>query len=607
MRHFFTKAIVCAGVMASALALNGMAVFANTLDMTSVSTGTHGIFTVGSAVGTGSSQKTFTVDGNSITQSNYYKFGNSIKGSADNAISFTVSGPSTVTVAAISGSNGNDSQVGLYDSAFKTYGNTVDIGQTDITVGTITINEAGTYYLCRSIGKTANLYYLDVTEQSSDPTLTGLATSADLNLTGGTLQLSANMNSVATNANYSIVWSSSNNSIATVNSSGLVTKGNSAKNNDTVIITAKLVDSNGNDVIINDKVVKQECEVTCVDTFTVTGTYTPTNASLSSSTGNLTASNGEFSLVLNSGETAKITATLKEYYTYVSDEINANTQNLAITMTKLEGNAGNKATRLDLSNFNIPSSNLPESGEIVDSNSKQITAGDFVFSTSGKIKLYINNGSITLVPQSGASVKYTPSADGVININAARNGGDAGKRGFTIKGGDLDETFVDNAASNGTLQLNSYDVTANQEYTITFNGGAVLLDYIEFVDNNTDVKISDSLTEISGLIADSGLDVTAKYAKVNDDHYFVLDFVENSTLKSMDKLQYFIPTNGTVKMYTPNFTIDTLFSKVVFDEAGEDYIEEAGHCYYAFKFTDADNTYTTLDAKIGAASGGSAR
>ncbi|MBQ7266201.1 MAG: hypothetical protein IJS61_08895 [Firmicutes bacterium] len=84
-----------------------------------------------------------------------------------------------------------------------------------------------------------------------------------------------------------------------------------------------------------------------------------------------------------------------------------------------------------------------------------------------------------------------------------------------------------------------------------------------------------------------------------------MDFTENSALQSLDKLQYSVPYgSGIVELYGPGFQIDTLYRKIQFDEVGEDCIEEDGHCYYAFKFTDADKNYTTLNAKVGAIASG---
>lgn len=561
-KSFLTKAFVAVGVMASAMALSAIGVFAadtvvtwNLSDIGNYYLGTSQASTPlqkGNTytIKSGNYSLTYCVQssnsGNADTVSNTDGLKQSGGAKCWNQRYFTVDVPASASISVNAKAQGSYTSPVIYsvnegNNVIGTV-NTSASEAKDINVYTNDTNSSVSLrFLFDDTGSNGSkkqyIYNVKMTiPDQTNPAISGLASTAEYNLSDSSITLSASMNSVAENAGYSILWASSNENKAKVEN-GVVTAQSGAVAGDKVNITASVVDPDNNNAIVevNGTPLTMTCEVTFINTYTVTGTYTPTDASLTASKGTLTTSNGSFSLVLEQGEDAVITATKKTYYTYVTDTLNANSSNVVISMTALNATAGDSATRLDISNFNAPSANnLPASDEVLDTNNANITAGDFSIS-SGKIKIYTDAEKVlTLVPQSGVKIKYTPSTDGVIKINAARNGGDANKRGFTIAGGDLNQTWIDSASNLKTLQLNSYNVVADQEYTITINDGAVLLDYIEFV-------AGAHVPEFVGTVPTADTNDSLGIIK-GDGEYYVYALVSGTKLNDYSKVTI---SNGT--------------------------------------------------------------
>lgn len=208
MRHFFTKAIVCAGVMASALALNGMAVFATINDTdTEVDT----LVTTGASVGdsynygsctydTVSEKAVYTWDFNGFNETGAKVYGmnysqlQASNGGAKLAkdggyFKFTTDGQFDLKVTG----DGTDTKInGL------SFGTAVDGGKgagwDDIsnTEATVHADSAGTYYIYRGNGGNVTLATITISvyaeESASDKYVWAVSTA---NLTGDFASISA--------------------------------------------------------------------------------------------------------------------------------------------------------------------------------------------------------------------------------------------------------------------------------------------------------------------------------------------------------------------------------------------------------------------------------
>ena len=198
---------------------------------------------------------------------------------------------------------------------------------------------------------------------------------------------------------------------------------------------------------------------------------------------------------------------------------------------------------------------------------------------------------------------------------AAVGSGSSATVTFNLKKGDSVElyyTFTDgkfateSQSKKAKLQLSINDAEATQDAEINAKDNYAYLRTITATENGTYVvgtstnrlaiygfnykpKVSEHLETISGLNVSDGLVATAKYTKVGNKHYLVLDFEKNEALEDANELTYSAGEN--------NIPISKLYKGVQFDTAGDDIIQEAGHLYYGFKFVDSE-TYDSLDASI---------
>ncbi|MBQ8942494.1 MAG: Ig domain-containing protein [Firmicutes bacterium] len=540
MKNFLTKAFVCAGVLASALALSSVAVFASTTYT----------YTFGKS---GSSDDYFvpTIKRN---QDGYAQI--SAGSGTSGGITFTTTTENAKLSIKVLGDGSKSLPFYYYIEEESTkLGDTDEKGKT----GTpsewkdITLSKAGEYRIYHT-GGTARYYYISVTEDKEagatvDATGISLDKSTDSVYVGKTTTLKATKQPA--NATSGVSWTSSDEEVATV-SGGVVTGVSAGK----ATITATLDDFTAT------------CEVTVKAIPVVTASNE--NGSASS----LVAATETKTYDLLGAVTA--IGGIDQTYPFVSDKLYFNDEILV-------ANAG---------------------------------SGSGLYYQTGKATKRVDGTSETAgvrvkAGQDVIGVKLAPNSS--LNVNVSSGGGSertvflASTASATATDLNVSET-LNGVGTVGELEYTNTDSTEKIVYIIA-SADSFIADLKVTVPESSTTKVSTSLKPISGLVAEDGITATAKYAKVGDDHYFVLDFVEDDTLKSLDKLQYSVPTGGEfVKIYSPSLEITQLYSKVVFNEAGDDYIEESGHCYYAYKFTDADNTYTTLDAKIGSGtSSGQAR
>ena len=83
---------------------------------------------------------------------------------------------------------------------------------------------------------------------------------------------------------------------------------------------------------------------------------------------------------------------------------------------------------------------------------------------------------------------------------------------------------------------------ADQEYTITFNGGAVLLDYIEF-ESATTTKVSDTIKAATS-ITDTTKGLNDRFAVRTAGGIYIVHLLTDSDITSGSKLT-FTGTSGT--------------------------------------------------------------
>lgn len=165
MKKTFFKGLVAAATMALAMSVSALTVCAVELDMTTAPGETNGIYTVGTSVATDSS-KTYTVDGVERTNAGL-KLGSNVVSDGVNAISFTTTGPATLTVVTLGGGSG-ERGLNLYEDV---NGTPTLIAEKFIVTpdnstfiqGSYDITQAGTYYIGRYPGKTMRIFYVDVT------------------------------------------------------------------------------------------------------------------------------------------------------------------------------------------------------------------------------------------------------------------------------------------------------------------------------------------------------------------------------------------------------------------------------------------------------------
>ncbi|MBQ8940778.1 MAG: hypothetical protein IJ062_03000 [Firmicutes bacterium] len=207
---------------------------------------------------------------------------------------------------------------------------------------------------------------------------------------------------------------------------------------------------------------------------------------------------------------------------------------------------------------------------------------------SGTIKFYIfSNNSST-------------KADGLRFYNAEirEEASEAGAAAGTVKlgtqiGDNIELKHRDYVENNFTQDAIELEVTAGNKYVIYGNTACILYKMaLEYEDEAT--LISETLDPIDGLTVNDDLTCSAEYAKVDGTHYLVLDFTKNEALAAANALTYSVTGQNPI-------TINTLYTGVQFDADGDDAIGNDDHLYYAFKFTDEDNTYISINATISVA------
>ncbi|MCD8090093.1 MAG: hypothetical protein LUD81_05630, partial [Clostridiales bacterium] len=195
-----------------------------------------------------------------------------------------------------------------------------------------------------------------------------------------------------------------------------------------------------------------------------------------------------------------------------------------VTLTKVTDITEGDGVTLNTDIFGVNAETNCQAYNIKLTNTYEIN-GYSLNGSSGNILVQLydssNNEAGRLQCSAGATISYTPAADGVMTIAAAASGGNAGDRGFTITNNEAYKFTGDNYKTKTDY---TYELTAGTEYTITITGGAVNIWSIVFTPESSSesfvvdetaktVKYTDSegkatLYYIAGLTEEQAAEIT---------------------------------------------------------------------------------------------------
>ncbi|GEM_PF-4955204 len=495
MRHFFTKAIVCAGVMASALALNGMAVFAGIDAMTTVSSLAEAKFggTISGKsanytnywVASGSSdvENTFNKTDFEITIPKGSSAGTKSSGSmfngdgtpysaglkaGDTPFSIKVNSPGTLVID-YAGAGKNKYGTITYENTSENTGKT---GVNDKGVQTyfdISSSELGTY----TFGKGDDAIYLYAigfisSSTEINPSIS-LPSKAELNINNedGVTLTAIRVSAPATDG-YTINWASTGNiSLTGSGDSRTINATSSASNGDTATVTATLYDSS------NKVVSEATCTITIKETITakIITNYT---SLAEQSVANNTYVDGD---VLGTYFTLSIADTSKNL-TVENNNKSYGNDDISFTQ-RFKTNGNNRNIE-----FTVKENSLVQVYFVTSKNgeARSITLGDTtvtsssdssiaVLTTTVKPNDLVNGTKFSIIPNASVNIydiRVTPG----VTYNTKNNGATVVTSTDTYILANVTQDTVDTVPGDLTMSVGGQEITTDSVYSLVKIGNA---------------------------------------------------------------------------------------------------------------------------------------
>ena len=622
MKNFFTKAIVCAGVLASAMAISSVAVFADvSIELKDATTSTvsdyyewsMGDFPNGKSSTNLGLTPSITYDSNySTTQGVKFAYVaphttkvasssdyNAVKTSSGSAKYVTVSGalPSTstyskydliITLAAHADTT-KDTKINILDANNNVL--------KDITIQPpVRGNNAAKHLVVSGLTENTVKFAFANGQQSIIYAITLDYTKAVIDSDVYELNFSANSELDIDKSEFTITPSADGTSISIDydETNGKYTKSDSFPSTLSTTSTGIMLESTE---ALNDKYKKYTYLVTPqASWFDEKATYTISGNVYNSATGSavsgltITATNGTGKVTTGTGfEVTGIIGSTDVTFSatgYQSKEISANEAKNDIVVDLIPNTVDDGTTEFSVNKILAREGYTASSSENVDSDFN-ITVNNFALSGNAKLQLFDSNhnpvekdgyiGRINL-NANAATITYTPDSDGFITIYATTGSNSDLERGVGFYQGDTKVgEFLTNVAN--TMIIKSYNVEANKEYTIKRAGNNKAV-------NIYAVKFTQLLPSLESK--------NDYYANISDNTYIIHALTENDLSKDSLTLS---KNNGNAVDET--ITTDKVYKTIKFSDnstitAGEGQFEDYA-ALFAVKLPnliDDTQTYT---------------